>query len=534
MDEPRSDRAAERENLWQSIGFSLAQTPEPMLAWVTTAPGEALRREFARFRKTFPHRKHLVLDVSDRQVDSLTEVLEEKLPEHLKRGGAAAEQFVHIFGLGNSADPLSDSPLLKSMNSERNIIFRRFRCVLVVWSEPFFRERLRAEAKDFWDWLVLDFNFQKLEVQQPIADTSPSRPMRGLIVYSEADRDIKNDLEDVLLERFAGRAEWVFRTMEGIREGEAKIWDYDDVDFVVLIVSKRFLSTYRRPLEFGTGIYLKSKAENEIRYNFKFKLEEFQRNTFEKIKNRTFWRPALILAESCNWENYIFYQPPILIQKTPPLREIDDERKYFKALGEIAEQMVIRADSVRHIYQGRKWEMEYSYTDANPKWLKIVEVAMLALLLISAGLGWATPVFFLWLLIGHFRWWSFLVLLFQLWNWHPHLSKGQLWAKIATTPSYLKFVLFSHSDAVIASDNDYVTGLGLSTEITDRFSWPETLLFFTLPFCRAISVGAFFMAIFALFKWENLWWWLVVPAALFATLPLSARLKKLVERRARS
>ena len=157
---------------------------------------------------------------------------------------------------------------------------------------------------------------------------------------------------------------------------------------------------------------------------------------------------------------------------------------------------------------------------------------MLALLLISAGLGWAIPVFLLWLLIGHFRWWSFLVLLFQLWNWHPHLSKGQLWVKIATTPSYLKFVLFSHSDAVIASDNDYVTGLGLSTEFTDRFSWPETLLFFTLPLCRAISVGAFFIGVFALIKWENLWWWWVCVLFIFVQIPLSARLKKMVDRRA--
>jgi len=544
MPEVSADLTAEREKLWKSIAFSLAETPGPMLVWVTTGQGEALRREFARFRKTFPRRKHLVLDVSDRQVDSLTEVLEEKLPETLRSSETAVEQFVHVFGLGNSADPLSDSPLLKSLNSERNLLFRRFRCVLVIWGEPFLRERLRAEAKDFWDWLALDFHFKTAEPPPP-ATAPPDQPLRGLIVYSEADRDIKNDLEDVLAERAAGRAEWVFQRLETIEDDAPKVWEGFDVDCLFYLVSDRFLSEYyyqtRRSL-FGysfTRDILKTRAEigenPYVPYVRKLSRlsdeEQLWYRTFKEIKSKTFWQPMLIMLEYCDLSDTDFYQTPVLLKNNPPLLEVDDTRKRQKILEELAESMSLRAESVRQIYERPEWRIEYRGFYEWPLPAIILTLILGALALTSAGFGHFTPLVLAMLVYFQVKWSVFLYQLIQLWNWHPQLSPLKIWLKTFTQPAYIKFAMFGEPNALLAMIERFFVGRGLSPKYTDRYSWAEILLLYNLAVLKALIYASSAMAFFALFKWKDLWWWLVGPAFLFVTFPLAAQLKKIVERR---
>jgi tetratricopeptide (TPR) repeat protein len=53
-----------------------------------------------------------------------------------------------------------ESVLFPGINFERELIFRDFPCVLILWANRHTYERLRREAPDFWDWVTYTFHFK--------------------------------------------------------------------------------------------------------------------------------------------------------------------------------------------------------------------------------------------------------------------------------------------------------------------------------------------------------------------------------------
>jgi hypothetical protein len=542
-----SAAAIENQHLWETLEFSLTQLAQPTVVWVTTYTKLDMRLQYAEFRSKFWRKNHHVLDLSTQTVTSLSNELQQRLPSKLQvRNESPIEHFVHIFGLENSVSPLGQVPLLYAFNHEREMLFRGFHCVLVIWSEPAFRERAREAAADFWDWLELDLVFQTdrpLRNTQSLGwtwqwewnpyrsahesllkkDTFQKAIITGLIAYAEADTQSKRELEEKLFKNADESVVWKFAKLESL--GSEKGDTFTDSltkhgDFLVYLLSPKFLEIWAELSKQGRFLNTHAVAYDwlQLRGMGSTRKEElFQ--MFWTLKNQKQHAPLLILLEPCDWQHGEFAHSPVLPENGKPLSEILIQRKEDKVMNELALSLASKAEQVRYYYQRTAYR-EYGSVWFNPEKFdtksranRLVFWAVLGVLCI---LGQAE--YWLWALVfvliyRQLLLAAVLVSVYRALNWHPQLWSPHLLAKIVTTPHSLKYLLIKDgfTPTFFPADQNWKITQALTLENTDRFSWPETLGIFSVAIFRAAAWASLFVAIF---HWKDWVWWASFLAAL--------------------
>ena len=153
----------ENERQWEELIFTLQNRSKSTLVSVTfESPGQgrALR---ARLARELPDYRCHELDLSAVQVTSLYGVLRERVPEEILHS-APGQSIVHVLGLENSLHTREGRPrestLLAQLNMERELLFRDFPFVLIIWSDAYIWKKIGREAQDLRSWITYAYRFR--------------------------------------------------------------------------------------------------------------------------------------------------------------------------------------------------------------------------------------------------------------------------------------------------------------------------------------------------------------------------------------
>ena len=121
---------------------------------------------FEKVCQQTPQYKHIQLDVGPYEITSLHRHLKENLPTEILQA-KQINHIVHIFNLSSSfvtyikeQDVLFPSQMLKQLNFERELLFRDFPFVILVWLHFTFKLTFAREAPDLSDWITYTFEFK--------------------------------------------------------------------------------------------------------------------------------------------------------------------------------------------------------------------------------------------------------------------------------------------------------------------------------------------------------------------------------------
>jgi len=187
---------------WEQLAFVLEERDKPTLIVIGFDTYAARKRIHEQIIQKFSNYKFYDLDISTQSVVSLHKAFLTNLPESVLTS-KSGEYIVNVFGLENSlftihGNEIIESPLIRQLNFEREILFREFPFITIIWSDSYTVTALKKKAKDLWDWISYQFEF-KTESEEQENIYSPNRDMQIFISYAREDIEIakklRNDLE---------------------------------------------------------------------------------------------------------------------------------------------------------------------------------------------------------------------------------------------------------------------------------------------------------------------------------------------------
>ncbi len=150
---------------WDRLLFALENRNKSTLAVISFDHDETKTDIYGKMIKNFPQYRFFDADMSAKSIVSLQRALKENLPESVLLS-RSAEYIVNVFGLENSifvlngAGNLKQSQMISELNFEREILFREFPFVIILWLNQDIVKKLRKEAQDLWDWINYHFEFK--------------------------------------------------------------------------------------------------------------------------------------------------------------------------------------------------------------------------------------------------------------------------------------------------------------------------------------------------------------------------------------
>ncbi|MDM8551256.1 tetratricopeptide repeat protein [Desulfobacterales bacterium HSG2] len=166
MSEEVNDIFSEKENReqWDQLLFVLENRDKSTVAVIEYDGDEIKNRVCEKLMRTLSQYRFYDLDLTTRRVVSLSRAFKENLPESVL-DSEPATYIVNLFGLENSlftikTGTLEESEMISELNFEREILFREFPFILILWADAYIVRKLREDAKDLWDWITYRFEFK--------------------------------------------------------------------------------------------------------------------------------------------------------------------------------------------------------------------------------------------------------------------------------------------------------------------------------------------------------------------------------------
>jgi len=153
----------ENREQWDRLLFVLKGRDKPTLALIASDSGKTRDGIYEKLLRDLCQYRFCDMDLTDQRVVSLVRAFEENLPGYVLRS-RPAEYIVNVFGLENSlftirVGRLEESAMISELNFERELLFRHFPFVIILWADTHMVGELRNKAKDLWDWITYYFEF---------------------------------------------------------------------------------------------------------------------------------------------------------------------------------------------------------------------------------------------------------------------------------------------------------------------------------------------------------------------------------------
>ncbi len=166
MTKKTDDFLADEENReqWDRLLFALKGRDRPTLALIAFDSDRIRGDIYEKLTKDLCQYQFYELNLTDQRVVSLVRAFEENLPGFVLRS-QPAEYIVNASGLENSLftmkeGRLEESAMISELNFEREILFRHFPFIIILWADIYMVGELRKKAKDLWDWITYYFEFR--------------------------------------------------------------------------------------------------------------------------------------------------------------------------------------------------------------------------------------------------------------------------------------------------------------------------------------------------------------------------------------
>ncbi|MCP4351902.1 MAG: tetratricopeptide repeat protein [Desulfobacterales bacterium] len=162
----------ENQEQWEQLLFVLENRNKSTLIVINFDCDETKKYIHEKLIRNLSQYQFHSLDLTAESIISLQRAFEKNLPESVLHS-QAAEYIVNVFGLENSSffttkqGKVEESALIPELNFEREILFRRFPFITVLWSDAYFVRKLRKDAKDLWDWITYYFEFKEIHENKP-------------------------------------------------------------------------------------------------------------------------------------------------------------------------------------------------------------------------------------------------------------------------------------------------------------------------------------------------------------------------------
>ena len=134
-------------------------------------------------QQNIPDYQHLKEDVAPDEITSLHRYLNENLPEKILKA-QQVNHIIHVFNLSSSLvtydktkDRIIPSKMLDQLNFERELLFRDFPFIILVWLDKAHKQTFAREAPDLWDWITYIFEFKTPESERVYEGTAYSAPI---------------------------------------------------------------------------------------------------------------------------------------------------------------------------------------------------------------------------------------------------------------------------------------------------------------------------------------------------------------------
>jgi tetratricopeptide (TPR) repeat protein len=172
-------RRAREEELLTELVFYLSTRKRPGFSVATFNTFHLRDRLIPLVISRIPGLRHHRADLSGQSVVSLRRALIETLPDEVLRS-SPVEYMVHVTGLetsvtGGGPDGAPVGDLIPNMNFERELLFRGFPFIILLWLDEGAARLFRRHALDLWDWVAGEFRFE--EEQRPAPREEPPLPL---------------------------------------------------------------------------------------------------------------------------------------------------------------------------------------------------------------------------------------------------------------------------------------------------------------------------------------------------------------------
>lgn len=154
----------ENQDQWDRLRFALDKRDKSTLMVITT-DGESTEKSVGqRLVASFPQYRFHDFDLSARPSVSLQKAFRDYLPASILQSNPV-EYIVNVINIPQN------SRMMNALNIEREILFRDFPFVSILWGNAIFIDKLKREARDFWEWIAYHFEFsgnQGIKALRPV------------------------------------------------------------------------------------------------------------------------------------------------------------------------------------------------------------------------------------------------------------------------------------------------------------------------------------------------------------------------------
>jgi hypothetical protein len=134
-----SDLKKDNQEQWEQLVFSLEQRDKATLIVIASESYLRQKTIYKKLKDRFSEYKFRELDLSSESIKSLDATFIGKLPEQILNS-KNCEYIVNVFGIENSLfstknDSIEKSPLIAELNFERELLFRKYPFIIIIWTD---------------------------------------------------------------------------------------------------------------------------------------------------------------------------------------------------------------------------------------------------------------------------------------------------------------------------------------------------------------------------------------------------------------
>ncbi|MCP4340347.1 MAG: TIR domain-containing protein [Desulfobulbaceae bacterium] len=262
--------------------FSLSERITPTLVWISTDSISAFGQTYLKLRQTFKNYKFIDVDISSESGTSLVQMIRKNLSKDVLFS-EEIKHIVNVVGLDSLIGGFGVQQIIHELNFERDILFKSFPCIIIIWSSEINQKKVKTHAGDFWDWLTNNYVFYT----EVLPETQKSE-VKIFIDYSPADADDCKQLIDFLKKSEIQRGLDIWSGLETGTEDHIQ-----QADIILILLSSNYLKS---------SYLLVKQAEKLLTVH----------NKGEKIV-------LPVLLRDCQWKNSILSQLQVLPTNAYPI-----------------------------------------------------------------------------------------------------------------------------------------------------------------------------------------------------------------------
>ncbi len=224
-----------------NLTFSLSQRVSPALVWLTTDSQETMYEVYFKLKQrlaSYTFTDVRIDDIHTKFTDdevSLVNMLQQTIPKTLNKS-TQLSQVINIFGIEKFINKhQDDAPIIRQLNFERELLYRKFNCILIIWSDEYSTQLVSKHANDFWDWMTYEFSFSNDYVHKKGIDT-----LKTLLISTQSNIEYRDIIyENLVAANKDIKVIWNYGLATDTSTYQSKI---EQSDIIILLVNSELLS----------------------------------------------------------------------------------------------------------------------------------------------------------------------------------------------------------------------------------------------------------------------------------------------------